>query len=76
MRGDRLEGLGAVLGDLFLRARCDISNRLLEVISGERGATAVEYSLLLVFVAAVVIVAVRNLGLDTRTGFRRAGVGW
>ena len=64
------------MGDLFLRARCDISNRLLEVISGERGATAVEYSLLLVFVAAVVIVAVRHLGLDTRTGFRRAGMGW
>lgn len=75
-RGDRLEGLGAVLGNLLLRVRCDISNRLLEVGSGERGATAVEYSLLLVFVAAVVIVAVRNLGLDTRAGFRRAGVGW
>ena len=64
------------MGNLLLRVRCDISNRLLEITGGERGATAVEYSILLVFVAAVVIVAVRNLGLDTRTGFRRAGIGW
>ncbi|MDQ3661301.1 MAG: hypothetical protein M3454_09635 [Actinomycetota bacterium] len=76
VRSGRLEGLGAVLGNLLLRMRCDIANRLLEVRSGERGASAVEYSILLVFVAAVVIVAVRNLGLDTRGGFRRAGVGW
>jgi Flp pilus assembly pilin Flp len=65
-----------VVGNLLLRMRCDISNRLFELTSGERGATAVEYSILLVFVAAVVIVAVRNLGLDTRIGFRRAGAGW
>jgi Flp pilus assembly pilin Flp len=76
LEGDRLEGLGAVLGNLLLRMRCEFSNRLYELTSGERGATAVEYSILLVFVAAVVIVAVRNLGLDTRGGFRRAGAGW
>ncbi|MDQ3216329.1 MAG: hypothetical protein M3Q18_00455 [Actinomycetota bacterium] len=64
------------MGNLLLRMRCDISNRLLELANGERGAAAVEYSILLVFVAAVVIVAVRNLGLDTRTGFGRAGVDW
>ena len=65
-----------MVGNLLLRVRCDISNRLFELTSCERGATAVEYSILLVFVAAVVIVAVRNLGLDTRIGFRRAGAGW
>ena len=64
------------MGNLLLRVRCDISNRLFKLTRGERGATAVEYSILLVFVAAVVIVAVRNLGLDTRIGFRRAGAGW
>lgn len=63
------------MGNLLLRVRCDISNRLFELAS-ERGTAALEYSLLLVFVAAVVIVAVRNLGLDTRTGFGRAGAGW
>ncbi|HEU4487743.1 MAG TPA: Flp family type IVb pilin [Actinomycetota bacterium] len=72
----QLEGLGAVLGNLLLRVRCDIANRVAEVVRGERGATAVEYGLLIVFIAAVVLVMVRHLGLDTRAGFRRAGIGW
>lgn len=39
--------------------------------SDERGATAVEYGLMVALIAAVIIVAVRALGLDVLAAFDR-----
>lgn len=49
----------------LLRLWCDAQNRLYEVREGERGATAVEYGIMVALIAAVIIVAVRTLGEKT-----------
>ena len=46
----------------LLKLWCDAQNRMFEVRSGERGATAVEYGIMVALIAAVIIVAVRTLG--------------
>ena len=48
-----------------MRLWCDAQNRLYEVKEGERGATAVEYGIMVALIAAVIIVAVRTLGEKT-----------
>jgi pilus assembly protein Flp/PilA len=49
----------------LLRLWCDAQNRLFEIREGERGATAVEYGIMVALIAAVIIVAVRTLGEKT-----------
>jgi pilus assembly protein Flp/PilA len=46
---------------LFVEAQ----NRWREISDGERGATAVEYGIMVALIAAVIIVAVRTLGEKT-----------
>ena len=49
----------------LLKVWCDAQNRLFEIREGERGATAVEYGIMVALIAAVIIVAVRTLGEKT-----------
>lgn len=49
----------------LIRAWCDAQNRYFEIKEGERGATAVEYGIMVALIAAVIIVAVRTLGQKT-----------
>lgn len=49
----------------LLRLYCDTQNRWFEIRTGERGATAVEYGIMVALIAAVIIVAVRTLGTKT-----------
>lgn len=48
-----------------LRAFVDAQNRMFEIKEGERGATAVEYGIMVALIAGVIIVAVRVLGEKT-----------
>ena len=50
---------------ILLLAWCDGQNRYFEIKEGERGATAVEYGIMVALIAAVIIVAVRTLGQKT-----------
>jgi Flp pilus assembly pilin Flp len=61
---------------VVLRAWCDAVNRVHEVRSGQRGATAVEYAILLALIASVILVVVRSVGLKTSGGFEDANTGW
>jgi len=49
----------------LLKIWCDAQNRLFEIREGERGATAVEYGIMVALIAAVIIVAVRTMGEKT-----------
>jgi pilus assembly protein Flp/PilA len=46
----------------LLKLWCEGQNRWFEIKEGERGATAVEYGIMVALIAAVIIVAVRTLG--------------
>jgi pilus assembly protein Flp/PilA len=48
--------------EALLRMWCDASNRFHEIGTGERGATAVEYGIMVALIAAVIIIVVSNVG--------------
>jgi pilus assembly protein Flp/PilA len=45
--------------------------RLRSRLGGERGATAIEYAIMLAFIAAVIVAAVTLLGQNTQQPFSR-----
>ena len=49
----------------LLKLWCEAQNRWFEIKEGERGATAVEYGIMVALIAAVIIVAVQTLGKKT-----------
>lgn len=49
---------------------CRFAARGARPISGEAGATAVEYSLLIAFIATAIVVVVGTLGRQLPTGFQ------
>jgi pilus assembly protein Flp/PilA len=53
----------------------DAQNRMFQVRSGERGATAVEYGIMVALIAAVIIVAVRTLGEKTNNALNSVNSG-
>jgi pilus assembly protein Flp/PilA len=53
----------------LLRAWCDINNRRREILAEERGATAVEYAIMAVLIAAVIIFVVTAIGEKTNNQF-------
>ena len=55
--------------DTLLKMWCAASSRWNEINSNERGATAVEYGLLVALIAAVIIGVVTTLGTDVEAGF-------
>jgi pilus assembly protein Flp/PilA len=61
--------------DLATRWFVETQNRMFEVRSGERGATAVEYGIMVALIAAVIIVAVRTLGEKTNNALNSVNSG-
>jgi pilus assembly protein Flp/PilA len=59
----------------LLKVWCDAQNRLFEVREGERGATAVEYGIMVALIAAVIIVAVQTLGGKTDNALKKVNNG-
>lgn len=55
--------------DSLLKFWCAAQSRWHEVRSNERGATAVEYGLMVALIAAVIIAVVTQLGKDTNEAF-------
>jgi Flp pilus assembly pilin Flp len=55
---------------LRIRARAQVlAATLRRRAAGDRGATAVEYAIMLAFIAAVIVAAVAFLGSATNSGF-------
>ena len=55
--------------DMFLRVWCDAQSRYFEIKEGERGATAVEYGIMVALIAAVIILVVTAVGRKTSNAF-------
>jgi pilus assembly protein Flp/PilA len=62
-------GGGEQVKDTLLKTWCEIVNRVREIRDGERGATAVEYGIMIALIAAVIISVVSAVGSDVRQGF-------
>jgi pilus assembly protein Flp/PilA len=61
--------------DALLRVWCDALNRISEVRSGERGATAVEYGIMIALIAAVIILVVQRVGDKVNNAFTEVDKG-
>jgi pilus assembly protein Flp/PilA len=57
------------MDDLLLRIWCASASRFDELKQSERGATAVEYGIMVALIAAVIIVVVRVVGGKTSNSF-------
>jgi pilus assembly protein Flp/PilA len=55
--------------DMFLRLYLEAQSRLSEVREGERGATAVEYGIMVALIAAVIILVVTAVGQKISSAF-------
>lgn len=64
------EGVTKVLVRWFIGAQVRLAG-LRERLVEERGATAVEYAIMLAFIAAVIVVAVAFLGQATNSQFEK-----
>lgn len=53
----------------LLRAWFDVINRRHELLADERGATAVEYAIMAVLIASVIILVVTAIGAKTNNQF-------
>ena len=61
--------------DQLTRVFVDAQSRWFEIREGERGATAVEYGIMVALIAAVIIVAVRTLGEKTNNALNSVNSG-
>ena len=59
--------------DVILKVWFDVTNRIAEIRDGDRGATAVEYGIMVALIAVVIIVAVRFVGSRTSSTFNTVG---
>jgi pilus assembly protein Flp/PilA len=55
--------------ELILKLWFNAQNRLFEIKEGERGATAVEYGIMVALIAAVIILVVQAVGQKTSNAF-------
>jgi pilus assembly protein Flp/PilA len=55
--------------ELILKLWINAQNRLFEIKEGERGATAVEYGIMVALIAAVIILVVQAVGKKTSNAF-------
>jgi pilus assembly protein Flp/PilA len=56
--------------EMLLRIWCDSLSRIHEIREGERGATAVEYGIMVALIAAVIILVVKAVGSKTSNAFQ------
>jgi len=68
-------GGGEQMQKTLFRMWCEIVNRVHEIRDGERGATAVEYGIMIALIAAVIISVVSAVGTDIEAGFKKVGDG-
>jgi pilus assembly protein Flp/PilA len=66
---------GEQMQEKLFRMWCEIVNRVNELRDGERGATAVEYGIMIALIAAVIISVVSAVGTDIEAGFEKAREG-
>jgi pilus assembly protein Flp/PilA len=59
------------MNEYLVRMWTDVRNRWHEVRSGERGATAVEYGIMVALIAAAIIAVVTVLGNETDDAFQK-----
>jgi pilus assembly protein Flp/PilA len=57
------------VNDALLRAWCHGQTRYLEITRGERGATAVEYAIMVALIAAIIFAVVTVVGSKTSNSF-------
>jgi len=62
-------GGGEQMQKTLFRMWCEIVNRVHEIRDGERGATAVEYGIMIALIAAVIISVVSAVGNDVKSGW-------
>ena len=55
--------------ELMLKLWCGAQSRFFEIKEGERGATAVEYGIMVALIAAVIILVVQAVGNKTSNAF-------
>jgi pilus assembly protein Flp/PilA len=63
------------MNDTLLRIWCEAGNRFHQVRTGERGATAVEYGIMVALIAAVIIIVVGNVGNKVSNAFNTVDKG-
>jgi pilus assembly protein Flp/PilA len=61
--------VGTGMEDLLLRIWCSSASRFAQLNSSQRGATAVEYGIMVALIAAVIIAIVRVVGGKTSNSF-------
>lgn len=66
---------GRRMKDLPIRAWCAAQNRVFEIRDSERGATAVEYGIMVALIAAVIIFVVKAVGSKTSNAFESVNKG-
>ena len=57
------------MGDLLLRVWCSSANRFAQLQEPQRGATAVEYAIMVALIATVIIAVVKVIGMKSRNNF-------
>ena len=57
------------MGDLLLRIWCSSASRFAQLQQTQRGATAVEYAIMVALIATVIIVVVKAIGGKSRNNF-------
>lgn len=62
-------GGGFLMQDLLLKIWCSAYSGMAAMKDSERGATAVEYGIMVALIAAVIITVVRVVGGKTSNGF-------
>ena len=58
------------MNDTLLRIWCEAGNRFHQVRTGERGATAVEYGIMVALIAAIIVGTVKLVGQDVLKAFQ------
>ncbi|MGH9196714.1 MAG: Flp family type IVb pilin [Acidimicrobiia bacterium] len=58
------------LQDTMLKLWCMTVNRVHEIRTNQRGATAVEYGIMVALIAAVIILVVTSVGTKTSNAFQ------
>jgi Flp pilus assembly pilin Flp len=57
------------MGDLLLKIWCSSASRVAQLQQNPRGATAVEYAIMVALIATVIIVVVKAIGGKSRNNF-------
>ena len=61
--------------DLLLKLWCSSATRFEQIKDSQKGATAVEYGIMVALIAAVIIAVVRVVGTKTNTSFESVNSG-